>query len=194
MKTAGLIGVIAVCALVACQEKEAVFTLVESKRVENYPNSRYKDYLSINILVENVPKDRVALQQLMMYSFLHMTSSVDMLRTHLDLESAICIFMKSTSKTRGYFTERKGYVYGDVYLDQIISGKTYIGVMTVDRCNDDPMKLTVEMRVSLERNYNYEERPPNAERHILLNECEPNWYESNKDNDLVKYYMELRNK
>jgi len=26
----------------------------------------------------------------------------------------------------------------------------------------------------------------------LLNECDPNWYDANKHNELVKYYTELR--
>jgi hypothetical protein len=40
----------------------------------------------------------------------------------------------------------------------------------------------------------FEKQGPNTKDEYLLNDCDPNWYEANKDNVLVRYYMELRNR
>jgi len=186
----------------SCQEKIGedyctIFTLTKSKREQCCSGdfvTTYKQYFSINILVEHTPKNKITLQRLMIYHFLRMTSGVDTIQTHSELKSAICTFIKSTPITRRYFTAPPKYSYGDAYADGIITDKTYIGGIAVDRCKDDHTKLMVEIYVSLENNYEYKVRSPKQERHILLNECEPDWYESNKNNELVKYYMELKDK
>jgi len=203
MKTAGLIGAIAVCALVACQENEAVFTLVENEIKECCRgdfNRKYNEYLSISILVESVPKDKMKLQRLMIHHFLRMTSGVDTIQAQPKLELAVCTFIKSTPITRSYFTDRieyakhRGHLYNNAYADEIATFKTYIGTVSVMRCEEDAAKLKVRIRVSTGKPLEYNPRYAYEEKHILQNDCDPAWYESNKDNGLVKYYMELRNK
>jgi len=181
-----------VCSIVACQDKEAVFTLAEAKRAPS--NSEYKYYFSTDVLVENVPKDREKLQRLMIYHFLHIFSGIDTLQTYTDVSSFLCTFIKSTSKTRMYFIDKIGYRYGDVYTDDIIDNKTYIGTIVILRCKEDAKKMVVYVDVSLGKAIEYNPKDSYTEDHTLQNDCDPDWYEANKDNDIVKYYMELRNK
>jgi uncharacterized protein (TIGR02145 family) len=183
-----LLIVTLLCSFFACSEQEAVCTLAESKRWRTDNGLGYMDF----ILVENVPKNREALKRLVIYHFLHMASGIDTLQTYPKLfrVGACCTFIKSTSKTRKFFIEREKHSYGEKFEYGIVTAKTYIGLISIDRCKDDPTKMTVTLGLLLDGIDELNDMSKDEESQVLLNECEPDWYEANKNNDLVKYYTE----
>jgi hypothetical protein len=62
------------------------------------------------------------------------------------------------------------------------------------RCKDDPAKLQIDITRNLGTADNIDKQGPATKKEFLQNECDPDWYKANKDNELVKYYMELRDK
>jgi len=201
MKTAGLIGVIAACALIACQTNEPTFTLVKKgRRVYAYG---YKDDGTIGdhycyseiILIDNMPRifvNKHKLKRLMIYHSLRLTSSIDSLQMSTDLDYAIVRFVRATPRTREYYIARS---YGGIEIgyNGVVNSKTRVGAFTTIFCKKDDTKRYVKIDINkssvtpLHEDLYYEDD-------TLQNDCAPAWYEANKDNDLVKYYMELRNK
>lgn len=182
-----LLIVTLLCSFFACSKQEAVCTLAESKRWKIDEGFGYMDI----ILVENVPKDRDDLKRLVIYHFLHTASSIDTLQTYPDLFGAGCAFIKSTPKTKNYFIEREKYFYGEQLEDGIITAKNYIGLINIDRCEDDPTRITVTLELLLDGIKKFSDDIYNDEEsHVLLNECKPDWYEANKDAKWVKYFIE----
>lgn len=190
----------------ACQEKgnkETVFTLVQSRR-NMYSHSEGFKYKYTNyILIENTPNDKEELKRLMIHHFLDLTSAIDTLQACPDLEFSSCMFLKSTSSTKGRFSLRREdengkdtYVFpGERNSFGWYNNKTYVGYIYISRCKKDKKKLIVSMDVNLgTAGYNqFIANGPDEETHILLNECDLEWYEPNKDNELVNYFMELKN-
>jgi hypothetical protein len=96
-------------------------------------------------------------------------------------------FYKSTNVTRRYFVENQGSTYN--------GNKTYLGRAYMERCNNSD---STRWRIIVARNLgtadNLEKQGADTKREYLLNDCDPGWYEANKDNMLVRYYMELRSR
>jgi len=203
MKNAGLIGVIAVCALVACskQTSELTFMLVEEGRNPYSPSYgdkydgtvgrkyMYEEIILIDGITKSmVKKHRNELKRLMIYHYVRLTPPpIDKIST--DIDEVHCSFLKSTPKIKKYF---KGHRYE---FDKICNG-CYVGGIYMTYCKKDHTKRYVNMNIITDTirymaDCTYQ---PTIEYNKLQNDCDPAWYESNKDNDLVKYYMELRNK
>jgi uncharacterized protein (TIGR02145 family) len=189
-----LLIVTLLCSIFACSEQEAVCTLAESKvHVSRGRGVIYIDY----ILVENIPKDREELKRLMIYHFLHTAYGMDTLQADSQLYDARCFFVKSTPKTRKYFKERKEHVYGEFLDRRAFIAKAYIGGIVVSRCENGSTKMTVVLGLlfdGIDRFSEESEDDLDLEQHVLLNECEPDWYETNKNIKWVKYYTEEANK
>jgi len=188
----------------ACQRKEPVFTLVETNKqvdTDSYQWSKYsyKNY----ILIENMPNDTMELKRLMIYHFLHSTSAIDSLQKNSNLNGVYCSFLKSTLGTRKRFfsltdkeKQRAGSYTSPHGRNSLgwYNNKTYIGNVFVWRCKEDNTKLTAIIWINLGTDCDYRERLPDVEEDILLNECESDWYEKNKNDELVKYYIKLKDK
>ena len=216
MKTAGLIGVIAVCALVACQKAdtphEPIFTLVKNERYIYAYGSRgdgtignlfaYGETILIDSMPKNfVKKHRDELKRLMIYHYFRLTSTIDSLKISADLDYATCNFVRSTPETREY------YITGVKYASEFgrngrVNPKTYVGTLYMGYCEYNGVstgRFFIKAKRYVEISVNVGKAAPDwyygdLEGDILQDDCNPEWYESNKDNDLVKYYMELRNK
>jgi len=65
----------------------------------------------------------------------------------------------------------------------------FYGYVHIYRCENDPAKCILTTRVSISR-----DGLRLSEVTVLLNECDSGWYDANKNNELVKYYKELRDK
>jgi hypothetical protein len=59
-------------------------------------------------------------------------------------------------------------------------------------CKNDSTKWIIVIGRNLGTADNCEKQGADTKREYLLNDCDPNWYEANKNNELVRYYMELR--
>lgn len=176
---------------------EAVFIFACSE-IESYPSERdgYTRYYIEHFLIDmyHVPKDKKILKRPMIYNYLRVGSSMESLQKYsTDLRAATTEFLKNTPATRGY------YIYGRIHdygRHGVKDHKTDIGFIITYRCKDDTAKRFVLMALhkGTANIHEYRSRIPGYDMDTLQNDCDPAWYEANKDNDLVKYYMELRNK
>jgi len=188
-------------------KKEAVVTLVESKK-DTFRKGVFEDYrydYKSYILIENTPNDNAELKRFMIRKFVYLTAAIDSMRPNSDLDYASCMFLKSTSETKERFSDTRK-TSGETYTSPgsrnsygWYNNKTYIGEISIERCEEDSVKLFVEMSVNLGTT-NYDDfmwyrgpGPDGKEKIILLNECEPDWYESNKDNEFVELFGEYYN-
>jgi len=175
-----------------------VFILVKGERYSYaYGDGGDKYAYGETILIDSMPKNfvkkhRDALKQLMIYHYLHLTHSIDSLKMSNDLDYARCHFVISTPETREYYLvgEQCDCEFG---RNGRVNHKTYVGTLYTDICNDDKTKQVVYISINLGKSAP-EWYYGDLEEGILINECDPRWYETNKNNELVKYYMELRDK
>jgi hypothetical protein len=189
----------------ACQKKEPVFTLVERNKgvdvhSENWSKYSYNDF----ILVEDVPSGETELKRLMTYYFFDLTSAIDSLQSNSNINRILCTFLKSTPSTRKRFSlteeEKRGrssYVSAGARNSlSWYNNRTYIGKIYISRCKEDETKLDATMYISLGASKDSDFRTGNnkEDKYILLDECNSDWYEANKDNELVKYFLELKTK
>jgi hypothetical protein len=191
------------CSFIACKKKEPVFTFVESNKQVDVHSDKWSKYsYSDFILVENVPKCKTKLKQLMIHHFLDLTSAIDSLQTNSNLNGVYCTFLKSTSRTKKRFTltdeEKKiasgTYLYkgGRNSLSWCNNG-TYVGSIFISRCEKDETKYYARMNISLGASNDNDFRTGNIkeDKYILLDECNSDWYETNKNDELVKYFKEF---
>ena len=178
--------------LFACQKKEPIFTLVES----SYAKGAY-------ILVENMPKDRMELKQLMIHHFLHLTSAIDSLQTYPDVTGVYCTFLKSTCSTRKRFGPIKEERGRDTYLGAgernsfgWYNNRTLIGDIYVKRCEEYGTELRAVMSINLgTNNDDFRGGKMNEEIIILFDECETDWnkyLKATKNEELEKYFIEQK--
>jgi hypothetical protein len=96
-------------------------------------------------------------------------------------------FFKSTRATRKHFVEKKKvFTYN--------GNETYLGSVTLWRCKDDSTKWRIRITRNLGTADSFDHQGPAIKYEFLQNECDHDWYEANKNNELVKYYMGLREK
>jgi hypothetical protein len=105
-------------------------------------------------------------------------------------------FYKKTHHTVNYVIKaiRSGrYAFRDLTREKI-------GTMHMGRCDDDSAKWKVEVTKSLGKTNLYEHGYPKTVDIMLFNECRssiPEYYypeRHEKNDELVRYYMELKNK
>jgi len=177
------------------KNKETVFTFANGGR-ETYMygdegnHYNYYEYIIIDNAPKSKPGNKDLLKRLMILHYLQLTSSADSLSVYSDLDAAGCVFLRSTRSTREYYIEGKIHYYSKT---QAVDHETYVGIIRMDRCEYDNTKRMVTISVHLgTESIEFKERGPNLETDTLLNECSSSWYVRNKDNELVKYFMELR--
>jgi len=189
MKTARLIGVMfvgLVVGLLAGCNNEVEFTRIVKGRtwaLQHYDSTWYKEY----VLVKNIPRKKIKQSKIMITYFDSVGLSIDNLREMPEINHYFMYFWKSTLITREHFIEK-------TYIRNINSNETYLGDIYVGRCKKDFTKWNVVIGINLGTDPDADYTGGHIKEEYLQNDCDPAWYESHKDNDLVKYYMELRNK
>jgi hypothetical protein len=94
-------------------------------------------------------------------------------------------FYKSTYATRAHFLE-------DRWGSTSNGNKTYLGSLHMGHCQNDSTKWRVRIVRNLGTSEDFDILGPVIEDEYLQYDCDSNWYEANKNNELVRYYMELR--
>ena len=198
-----LLLLLLLCTFFACQKREPVFTLHRDlhKDMVNY---------SYVILVENAPpRNTMEQKRLMIYHFLHLVFVENI--EQADLGFAVgAEFFKSTRATRRRFidnaeVERWGrdsyFIAGGRNSWRWFNNRTLIGRIDIRSCDEAPTKTLARMRINLcTCDYAFMQGRPDIKNIILLDECDPVWYETSKwwreadrGNEIVSYFMELWN-
>ncbi|NDV65017.1 hypothetical protein D0T60_07155 [Bacteroides sp. 224] len=177
--------------LFSCQKKEPIFTLVDSKEKIHSDSRGFNNY----ILIENVPKDKMELKQLMIHHFLSLTPRIDTLHTY-----TTCMFLKSTRATRKRFSITDDEIVSreDTYMIprgrnsySWYNNKTYVGYIFIGRCSKMNLKAEMYLNLGTQSSIGFKERGADEEIDVLLNECDPIWYIQNEENELVRYFNNL---
>jgi hypothetical protein len=107
-------------------------------------------------------------------------------------------FYKSTPATIKYLVKKEPNLYTFVKKEpkkyKYNGNTTYLGYVAIVRCEDDSSKWNVSISRNLGTAIEYESNGPNTSVTMLFNECSSDFYASEKNDELVRYYMELRNK
>jgi hypothetical protein len=170
---------------VVCNNDAEFTRIVEGKGCASrpYDNSCYYE----TVLVKNINKNTVKQSKIMIAYFDSAGLSVNELLKMPEINYCSMFFYKSTRATRKHFVENKK-------VSTYNGNETYLGSVALVRCKDDPAKLQIDITRNLGTADNIDKQGPATKNEFLQNECDPDWYEANKDNELVKYYMELREK
>jgi hypothetical protein len=174
--------------LATCDNNVELTRIIEGKGCATRPGDSSCYYE--RILVKNIPENKphnVTQSKIMIAYFDSIGFAVNELFEMPEINYYNMSFYKSTHATRKYFVERKK---GSTYN----GNETYLGTVSMIRCKDDSAKWKIEIARNLGTADNIDKQGANTKDEFLQNECDPDWYEANKDNELVKYYMELREK
>jgi hypothetical protein len=179
-------GLPEIIGIVDAYDNDAKFTRITVGQIETD-----KDffYYSERVLVENISRNKpydVEQSKMMIAYFDSVGLSVDELLKMPEIKLYAMFFFKSTHETRKHFVEKKVSTYN--------GNKTYLGSVALVRCKDDPAKWEIDIDRNLGTADSFDHQGPATKNEFLQNECDPDWYEANKDNELVKYYMELKAK
>jgi hypothetical protein len=96
-------------------------------------------------------------------------------------------FYKSTDATRRVFVENQ-------HVSTYDGNRTYLGNLFVGYCRCDSTKWRVIIARNLGTSEDFDILGAVTKDEYLQNDCDPGWYEANKNNELVRYYMELRSR
>jgi len=140
------------------------------------------------ILVKNMPKNKIEQSKTMIAYFDSVGFTINTLSRMSGIKYYSMDFYKSTSATIGYF------VKGEPDLYKYNANKTYFGAVTIMRCKSDSTKWSVQIIRNLGTARDYEHDGPDLSRTILLNGCRSYIHDDEKNDELLRYYMELRNK
>jgi len=144
------------------------------------------------ILIKNAPQNNLEQSKIMIAYFDSIGFSVHELSKMPEIKYYHMFFCKSTRATRRFFieindvNERKYLTYD--------ANKTYLGDIFVGHCKNDSNKWRISITRNLGTEPDCEYIGAKTRSEFLQNECDSNWYEANKNNELVRYYMELRDK
>jgi len=153
-----------------------------------YGDSSYYTEL---VLIKNIPQNNLKQSKIMINYFDSMGLSVHNFEVMPEVKHYFMYFYKSTIATRKYFIamEDAPKTKGDAYNEN----KTSLGYIYMGRCKESH-KLKITIGRNLGTADDFDIRGLNTDRTFLKDECDTNWYNVNKNNELVKYYMELKNK
>jgi len=140
------------------------------------------------ILVKNMPKNKIKKSKIMITYFDSVGFTINDLSKMYRIKYYNMSFYKSIDATIRYFVKR------EPDLHTYNGNKTYLGAVTVMRCKSDSTKWSVQISRNLGTARDYEHNGPNLSKTVLLNECNSYIHDDEKNDDLVRYYMELRNK
>jgi len=166
------------------------FTRVIEGRVCLQPDSCF--YYEERVLVKNIPQNDVEQSKIMIAYFDSVGLSLNELLKKPEIKYYYMNFYKSTYATRRYFVKMNGIPKKE--HDTYNGNETDLGYIYMGRCVGDSTKWKIKIGRNLGTADNYDWQGADIESVFLQNECVPNWDDANKNNDLVKYYMELKNK
>jgi hypothetical protein len=191
--TIAITFVIAIGLLFATYNSNIEFTRIIEGRtwgLQPSDSSYYRERVLVRNISRNKPHD-LEQSKIMIAYFDSVGLSIDDLLKMPEIKYYYMSFYKSTYATRKHFVKGKK-------VSTYNGNKTYLGVVSMTRCNDDSTKWRVRISRNLGTEDDYDKIGPKTKDEFLQNECDPEydpyWREVNKDNELVKYYMELREK
>jgi hypothetical protein len=181
---------------IACNNNIEFARFIEGKTLNiNRDSSAYTEY----IIVKNMPKDDLEQSKIMVAYFDSVGLSLNYFMTKMpEIKTYYIVFHKSTYVTRKYFTEAsKDWTnrrnLSSMLVKSFVSNEpeTYLGNVSMFRCRHDLTKwaITTDRKTGVSRD-NYVEK----ETVILLDGCDSYWSGVKENKELVKYYMELRDK
>jgi hypothetical protein len=150
-----------------------------------------------HILVKNMPKDKLSQSKVMISYFDSAGLSINDFVTKMpEIKYYYMNFDKSTFATRRYFTEAKKqwageYPYINLWKKYGYSPENRLGYVIMSRCKNDTSKWKIKTNINVGIS---EDDYVIWEETVLFNECDSCWYETNKNNELVKYFWELKDK
>jgi len=146
-------------------------------------------YYFEDILVRNISRNKpydVGQSKMMIAYYDSVGLSIDELLKMPEIKHYWMYFCISTYATRRYFIEKKGDTYD--------GNETGLGYIYIGRCKEDSTKWKITIGRNLGTADDFDKVGGNSTSEFLQNEYDSGWYEANKDNELVKYYMGLRGK
>jgi hypothetical protein len=177
---------------VACNNDAEFTRIIEGRTWGLQPSdsSWYEERVLVRNISRNKPHDLEQSKMMITY-FDSIGLSIDDLLKMPEIRYYSMYFYKSTYATRKHFVKGKK-------VSTYNGNKTYLGVVSMARCKDDFTKWKVIIDRNLGTSDSFDKIGPDTKDEFLYNECDreydPYWREVNKDNELVKYYMELRDK
>jgi hypothetical protein len=162
----------------------------------------FEEFGSI-ILVRNMPKDQLEKSKIMIayYNSVGLSCS-EFIDQYLDKDVYIMSFLKSTRATLKYNNKVERNLLKGLPPPRVrqlrgsetqFRKKSYLGRIRMSRCENDSTKCMISIFVDTGVS---EDGWLQTDRTVLFNECDDGryWNKVDYDNELVKYFMELRSK
>jgi hypothetical protein len=151
---------------------------------QSFDSSTYSE----TILVKNMPKNKIKQSKTMVAYFDSVGRSINDLTRMSGIEYYSMSFYKSTFATRRYFVKR------DPNAHTYNGNKTYLGSVVIMSCKCDSAKWNIHVLRNLGTAREYEYNGPDLAMTTLFDECRSYIPDDEKNEELVRYYMELRNR
>jgi hypothetical protein len=182
----------------SCQIREPVFSTLLIEEPEWQIKAGYPVHLCV--LVKHIPGDRNTLKKLIIKDWVEKTSmSLDTLRRKNDITEYSISYLKSSYYTKIFFTDE--HRHSD-YWEESFNRKNFLAHINIEKCENSDSNITVYMRMlshaDIKRIKEIEEYGTvsifafMSDIDTLVYECNNTWYNRNRDNELVKYFMELQ--
>ena len=142
-------------------------------------------YYTENILVAHPPKD--TLERMKMMINYHDTAGLSLadLKKRGDITFYYMGFAKNTCATRKFYLEKQVHV-------KCNHNETSIGDICIVRMEESPDKWKIEISYNLGTEPDADYIGTKSKEYILYDERDSNFYESHKDDEIVRYYRELQ--
>jgi len=152
------------------------------------PQGFDSSFYNETILVKNMPRNKIEQSKTMMAYFDSVGLTINALSKMSRIKHYSMDFYKSTSATIRYFVKEEPNLY------TYNGNKTYLGGVTMRRCKIDSTKWDVQILRNLGTAKDYKHNGPDMSRIMLLNECRSYIHDDERNDELLRYYMELKNK
>jgi hypothetical protein len=165
--------------------------IIEGKVAPSYPPD--SSWYFETILVKNMPKDHLERCKIMIAYVDSVGLNISDLSKMPGIKHYCVSFYKQTPTTIRYFIKKDHsgrYALRDAERDEI-------GTIFISRCDDDSTKWRGKIRKSLGMADLRQDGYPKGVNIMLFDECKrriPEYVYDEKNEELVRYYMELRNR